>query len=104
MKNNEYSFGQRASWGNSLLLYRRFDCATPTKFQNPMEYYRKQRAAIALEPGWVWVEEQHETGLLAATEVMKEDGTLVNRDALPKLIEVATLAKENALVDYLKTL
>jgi hypothetical protein len=103
MKNN-YSFGQQKSNGESMMLYRRFDCSTPTKYDNKLEYYRKLRAATPLEPNWHWIEEQHESGLLAGIEVLKADGTLVNRSALPKLIEVAMEAKETAFVDFLKTL
>ena len=103
MKNN-YSFGQSKSHGESMMLYRRFDCSTPTKYQNPLEYYCKLRSETPLEAGWHWIEEQYETGLLAGIEVLKADGTLVNRSALPKLIEVATAAKEIAFADFLKTL
>lgn len=69
-----------------------------------MEYYDKLRSEIKLEAGWNWKIEQHHTGLLTQIEVVKADGTIVNRSALPKLIEVAIEEKENVLATFLKTL
>jgi hypothetical protein len=86
------------------VLYHQHKIPTPTKFQNPFEFYAAEKAKIHLPEGWKWSPEPMRAAPPQSEVVVVKNDTILNQEALPKLLEVVAAGGENGLANWLRGL